>query len=91
MKHPLPWQENVVMTAMEPGIIIGVHHESVCAGSPCTIHNMTNHRFRSCPQMFDNKTQRMFRVCVNLKFHLDPDEHFGPPEGYVEPECCNVE
>jgi hypothetical protein len=73
-KPPLPWQQAVVKTALEPAVILGVHSTSVCAGQSCAIHQRTNHRMRHFPQFFDNQTQAMYRVCVHRNFHIDPDE-----------------
>lgn len=73
-------------TLLEPGTIVNVHHPMLCEGEICTIHNMTEHSLRGCPQMFNNADRHMYRICPHMNFYLDPDER-SVPRKYVEPDC----
>lgn len=53
--------------------VVNVHSEHLCAGSPCTIHNRTNHSMRSFPQHWREDRGIMERICTHGVGHPDPD------------------
>lgn len=54
-------------------ILTNVHDPKICAGRPCTIHNLTNHNMRQFPQSWREDRSIMERVCPHGVGHPDPD------------------
>lgn len=57
-------------------VLYGVHDASLCAGRPCTIHNMSDHHMRDWPQYWRADWGFMERICPHGIGHPDPDDYF---------------
>jgi hypothetical protein len=52
------------------------HPPEKCAGTICTMHNMSNHHMRSFPQLWRMDRGIMERQCPHGIGHPDPDDYF---------------
>jgi hypothetical protein len=76
------WWEGIELSSPAPGVIQHTHAASVCAGTPCAIHNPSNHHMRDWPLKHrTDKPHRVGgrvlivseRVCEHGWGHPDPD------------------
>ena len=54
-------------------VIYNAHDPKFCEGSPCVIHNLTDHHMRSWPQHYREDSRLMERICTHGVGHPDPD------------------
>lgn len=69
-------------------VLKNVHDPSVCAGDPCTIHNMTDHHMRGWPQHWRDDRHIMERICPHGVGHPDPDERSDIDTTHACDGCC---
>ena len=54
-------------------VIYNAHDPKFCEGSPCVIHNLTDHHMRSWQQHYREDNRLMERICTHGVGHPDPD------------------
>lgn len=74
--------DDVEITSPAPGIVTLTHAAHVCAGSPCCIHNPSDHHMNTWRMVFRSDRAvrvngRVFvlteRICEHGRGHPDPD------------------
>lgn len=55
-------------------ILTNIHKEEDCKGSPCLIHNPSNHIMRDFPTHWRDDRRIMERICPHGVGHPDPDD-----------------
>lgn len=63
-------------TTLGPGEILATHPADRCAGTPCCIHNPSDHPLRHAQLHWEPADRSMSRRCVHGQLHPDPD-HIG--------------
>ena len=64
-----------------------VHDESVCEGTHCPIHNLSDHPLRDCPTHWRDDRGLMERICIHGVGHPDPDD-INPDHVHGCDGCC---
>lgn len=65
-----------------------MHPLSKCEGTPCTIHNRTDHNMRSFPQYWRGDRGFVERTCPHGIGHPDPDELPSVDRTHGCDGCC---
>lgn len=55
-------------------VLTNVHPESACAGSPCVLHNPSDHHMARWPTLWRGDKGLMERMCDHGVGHPDPDD-----------------
>lgn len=62
---------------------VRVHSREKCAGTPCCIHNPSDHHMKDWPQLWRDDRKMMERTCPHGVGHPDPDD----TKKYVDHGC----
>jgi hypothetical protein len=71
-------EENTYITGSGQ-LLLFVHPREKCHGTPCVIHNQSNHNMRGFPTFWRQDKRFMERVCDHGVGHPDPDDPFASP------------
>lgn len=56
------------------GTLLKTHHDSMCSGHHCSIHNPSDHPLRDAPLNWRDDYYLMERICPHGIGHPDPDD-----------------
>lgn len=85
-------------TTLGPGEILATHPADRCAGSPCCIHNPSDHPLRHAQLHWDPADKAMSRECIHGLLHPDPDHlswlrqigRFADAQQQALHTCCSA-